>query len=72
MVSYKRHVAKTISWRIIGTIDTFLLSWLITGSWKIGLSIGGVEVITKMILYFFHERIWYRFSKFGINPNKKQ
>jgi len=72
MVSYKRHVAKTISWRIIGTIDTFLLSWFITGSWKIGLSIGGVEVITKMILYFFHERIWYRFSKFGINPNKKQ
>ncbi len=72
MVSYKRHVAKTISWRIIGTIDTFLLSWFITGSWKIGLSIGGVEIITKMILYFFHERIWYRFSKFGINPNKKQ
>jgi len=72
MVSYKRHVAKTISWRIIGTIDTFLLSWFITGSWKIGLSIGGVEIITKMILYFFHERVWYRFSKFGINPNKKQ
>jgi len=72
MVSYKRHVAKTISWRIIGTIDTFLLSWFITGSWKMGLSIGGVEIITKMILYFFHERIWYRFSKFGINPNKKQ
>ena len=72
MVSYKRHVAKTISWRIIGTIDTFLLSWFITGSWKLGLSIGGVEIITKMILYFFHERIWYRFSKFGINPNKKQ
>ena len=72
MVSYKRHVAKTISWRIIGTIDTFLLSWFITGSWKLGLSIGGVEIITKMILYFFHERVWYRFSKFGINPNKKQ
>ena len=66
MVDYKRHLAKTISWRIIGTIDTFLLSWLITGSWKIGLSIGGVEVFTKMILYFFHERVWYRFSKFGI------
>ena len=70
MVSYKRHVAKTISWRIIGTIDTFLLSWFITGSWKIGLSIGGVEIITKMILYFFHERAWYRFSKFGIKLKK--
>jgi uncharacterized membrane protein len=66
MVDYKRHLAKTISWRIIGTIDTFLLSWLITGSWMVGLSIGGVEVFTKMILYFFHERAWYRFSKFGV------
>jgi uncharacterized membrane protein len=66
MVDYKRHIAKTVSWRIIGTIDTFLLSWLITGSWKMGLSIGGVEVFTKMILYFFHERAWYRFSKFGV------
>jgi uncharacterized membrane protein len=66
MVNYKRHIAKTISWRVIGTIDTFLLSWFITGSWKVGLSIGGVEVFTKMILYFFHERAWYKFSKFGV------
>jgi len=66
MVSYKRHIAKTISWRIIGTLDTFLLSWFITGSMRIGATIGGVEVITKMILYFFHERAWYKFSKFGL------
>lgn len=66
MVSYKRHIAKTISWRIIGTIDTMLLSWFVTGSWKMGVAIGGIEVITKMILYFLHERAWYRFSKFGL------
>ncbi len=66
MVSYKRHIAKTVSWRIIGTLDTILLSWLITGNWKIGLTIGGVEVITKMVLYFFHERAWYKLSKFGL------
>ena len=66
MVNYKRHIAKTISWRIIGTVDTFLLSWFITGSWKIGLSIGGVEVVTKMVLYYLHERAWYRYSKYGI------
>lgn len=66
MVSYKRHIAKTISWRIIGTLDTILLSWLITGNWKMGLTIGGVEVITKMVLYFFHERAWYKLSKFGL------
>lgn len=70
MVSYKRHIAKTISWRIIGTIDTMVLSWFITGSWKMGLAIGGIEVITKMILYFLHERAWYRFSRFGVNEKK--
>ena len=66
MVSYKRHLAKTISWRVIGTIDTMVLSGIITGSWMTGLTIGGVEVITKMVLYFFHERAWYKFSKFGL------
>ena len=67
MVSYKTHIAKTISWRIIGTIDTVIISGLITGSWGAGLAIGGVEVISKMVLYFLHERIWYKFSKFGVN-----
>jgi uncharacterized membrane protein len=67
MVSYKRHILKTISWRIIGTIDTMILSWLITGSWKWGLAIGGTEVITKMVLYYFHERAWYKWVKFGVD-----
>ena len=39
---------------------------MITGSWTTGLTIGGVEVVTKMILYFVHERVWYKFSKFGL------
>jgi len=67
MVSYKRHIAKTITWRIVGTIDTIVLSGILTGSWTMGLTIGGVEVITKMILYFLHERAWYKFIKFGLN-----
>lgn len=67
MVSYKRHIAKTISWRIIGTIDTIILSGVITGSLTLGLAIGGVEIIIKMVLYFLHERAWYRFSKFGVD-----
>lgn len=60
--SYKRHLAKTITWRIIGTIDTILLSWFITGDAFIGLKIGLVETITKLVLYFFHERIWYKIN----------
>ena len=67
MVSYKRHIAKTISWRIIGTLDTIILSGIITGSWTTGLTIGGIETITKVILYYLHERAWYRYSNFGVN-----
>jgi uncharacterized membrane protein len=66
MVQKKRHIAKTLTWRIVGTIDTMLISYLITGNIKVGLSIGGVEVFSKMILYYLHERAWYQ-SKFGLN-----
>lgn len=60
-----RHLAKTITWRIVGTIDTMILGWLITGSLKMGLAIGGTEVVTKMFLYFFHERAWYKWGRLG-------
>lgn len=56
----RRHISKTISWRGIGTFDTFLLGWIITGNPLIGLKIGVAEVITKMLLYFGHEKLWYR------------
>ncbi len=60
--SYKRHLAKTITWRIVGTIDTILLSWLITGNPLTGLKIGFAEVFTKMILYYLHERVWFKIN----------
>lgn len=53
-----RSIAKAISWRILGTLDTILISWIITGHIAMALSIGSIEVVTKMILYFFHERLW--------------
>ncbi len=59
-VSYKRHLAKTITWRLVGTLDTILLSWAITGNPFTGLKIGLAEVVTKMLLYYFHERIWLK------------
>ncbi len=70
MVSYKRHAIKSLSWRVIGTLDTIILSGLITGSWNIGLAIGGIEVFAKMILYYTHERVWYKFIKFGLYGKK--
>ncbi len=54
----KRSVVKTISWRLIGTIATIIISYVITGTLALAFSIGVVEMISKMILYFFHERAW--------------
>ena len=65
----KRHLVKSISWRIIGTIDTFLLSYILTGSMSFGLSISGVDFFSKLFLYYYHERIWFR-SKIR-NTNKR-
>jgi len=56
--SPKRSIAKSISWRIVGTLDTILISWVVTGTLSLAFSIGLVELVTKMVLYFFHERIW--------------
>ncbi|MGE0773148.1 MAG: DUF2061 domain-containing protein [Cyclobacteriaceae bacterium] len=52
--------AKAVSWRIVGTIDTMVISFLITGKPEIAISIASVEVITKMVLYYLHERVWER------------
>lgn len=60
-----RHILKTISWRIVGTIDTMIVSYIVTGSLKVGMAIGGFEVFTKMILYYFHERVWYKYISVG-------
>ena len=60
-----RSILKTLSWRIVASTDTFLLTWFVTGSYKAGLAVSGLEIITKMILYYFHERAWLR-SKYGI------
>ena len=64
-INRKRHLLKTITWRIVGTVDTMIVAWVISGDPLLGLSIGGVEVFSKMLLYYIHERVWYK-SKFGI------
>lgn len=57
-----RSVVKSITWRVVGTLDTIVISYLLTDTLHIALSIGGVELVTKMILYFTHERIWNRIT----------
>lgn len=56
----KRHLAKTITWRVIGTIDTFVVSWFISGNYLMAFQIGGFELLSKMVLYYIHERLWFK------------
>ena len=60
-----RSILKAISWRIVGTLDTMCLGWIITGSPLVGLKIGALELVTKFALYYLHERICLR-NKYGI------
>lgn len=53
-----RSLLKSVSWRILGTIDTIIISFLITNTIEFALRIGLVELVTKMALYFVHERLW--------------
>jgi len=53
-----KSVLKAITWRIVGTADTILISYILTGKAVIAFSIGSIEVFSKMLLYFVHERIW--------------
>ena len=62
--SQTRTILKTISWRIVGTLDTIALGWFITGDPTVGLKVGGLELITKFILYYIHERLWIK-NKYG-------
>ena len=52
MVAKKRHLAKAVSWRVVGTLDTMLLGWLISGDPMVGVKIGAVELVTKIVLYY--------------------
>lgn len=60
--SQKRHIAKAFTWRIVGTIDTIMLTWFISGISMIAIKVGFTEVVTKMILYYVHERLWFKIN----------
>ena len=71
IVNYnKLHIIKTFSWRAIGTLDTFFFSFILTGNPLTSAKIGGIETISKMLLYFFHEKIWHKIN-FGLDKRNK-
>ena len=55
-----RSMAKAVSWRIAGSLDTVMLSWLFTQQLTTAIAIGSTEIVTKIVLYYFHERLWNR------------
>jgi uncharacterized membrane protein len=55
-----RSLTKAVTWRVTGTIDTFLISWLITGELLLASGIAFTEIMTKICLFWLHERVWNR------------
>lgn len=69
IVTRKRHIAKTASYRLISTLIGFVIMWAVSGSVKVGAAFGVAELVYKPIQYYIHERIWYRYIKFGLKKN---
>ncbi len=65
-----RSIIKSVSWRILATLTTIVLVYIFIGDTKIALSVGGIEVFLKMLIYFLHERGWekIRFGRREVNP----
>jgi uncharacterized membrane protein len=71
-VSAKRHLAKTISYRVISTLIGFVIMWVVSGSVAVGAAFGIAELVYKPIQYYIHERIWYRYIKYGLVKESKK
>ncbi len=71
MVDYKRHIAKTIRYRILSTGIGFITMWVITGSIKISTAFSIIELVWKPIQYYVHERIWYKWIKYGVESKEQ-
>ena len=68
-VDKRRHIAKSITYRILSTLTGFLTIWWISGSIKVGTAFGVVELIYKPIQYYLHERVWYKWIKYGLKKD---
>jgi uncharacterized membrane protein len=66
-VTRNRHIAKTISYRLISTAIGFITMWVVSGSVKVGAAFGVAELLWKPIQYYIHERVWYKWIKYGVN-----
>lgn len=70
-VSKRRHIAKTISYRVISTSIGISVVWFFSGSLEVGTAFGIAELVYKPAQYYIHERVWYRWIKYGLTNKKK-
>ena len=69
MIHIKRHIAKTVSYRILGSLITVGVSYALTQNIEISSLLGFSEILIKPVIYFFHERVWYKWIKFGVKKD---
>ena len=69
IVEKKRHLAKTISYRLISTAVGFFMMYFATGSLKVGVAFSVAELVYKPIQYYIHERVWYKYIKYGLKKD---
>ena len=67
--AHRRSMSKSITWRLLASFDTFIVSFLITQRLVLAGSIAGAEILTKLALYYLHERVW-AVVPFGLRPHK--
>ena len=70
IVEKKRHIAKTVSYRVLSTLIGFVIMWGVSGSIIIGAAFGVAELVYKPIQYYIHERIWYRWVTYGLKKEE--
>jgi uncharacterized membrane protein len=66
MIDRKRHILKTISYRVISTLIGFVIMYIVSGSIQVGATFSIVELLYKPLQYYIHERIWYKYIKYGL------
>ena len=67
MISRKRHAIKAVTWRAVATSTTVVIAWWVTGDLSVGIEVGAVEFFAKLLLYYLHERFWYKFVGLGVS-----
>jgi uncharacterized membrane protein len=71
MILRKRHAIKAVTWRVMATSATVVIAWRVTGDWTVGVEVGTVEFFAKMLLYYLHERFWYKFIGLGVSAGQE-